>query len=562
MFRRFVVHCATLALIGLVLCLPVAGQAKGSGSISGKVTLGGKPAKGIPVTASGDPTAAGQRTAGSTATTDDHGEYQITGLAAGRYAVSPYKPADVLPGRTQWETGSKVVTLGESEAARDIDFSLSAGGVITGRITGPDGRPLIEQRITLESEDGKTVFGGIFGNEMFRTDDRGIYRIFGLPAGRYLVSVGEERNSDTITVGLTSNSYFPRTYFPRSTRKAEARVLELSEGSVESNIDISIGPREKTFSISGIMIEEATGKQVANVPVAFGAVVAGGTSIGAFGTSSNTDSSGQFKLTSLKPGKYGVFAGGFTETDKWTSDPVIVEITDSDVSDVEIKLRAGISIDGIAVVEGTTDPETIRKVSQLRVQIYSTRSSNSGTLQAPNGRVTQFGPDNSFHIDGLSPSKYFVYIIQAGNEQLFSLRRVEQEGVPTPDSMIDIAPGAEHLNVRLVLETGSGVIRGQVNIVGGSLPTGWRLTGTVRRPGPTGIGGRSVSIDARGRFVVEHLAAGEYEISINAFPPIGQNRGSTALPSVRRTVNVSGSGETNVTLTLDLSQRAPGSTPQ
>src|SRR5437762_5914354 len=321
-------------LVGLAASLfPATAQTKGSGSISGRVTLGEKPAKGVPIVATSS-ASPNQKPTSVTASTDDEGRYRITGLAAGRYSVSPYQPANVLPERTQWDPGSKSVTLGDDESVSDINFSLMPGGVITGRIVGPDGRPLIEQRVTVESIDKKTSFGGFMsGSTMYQTDDRGIYRVYGLPSGRYLVSIGEDKNNDTISLGFQNGGYFQKTFYPSVTERSDARVVELTEGAVETGIDIVVGPREKRYSIAGRMIDQATGKAVADVPAAYGVISPGQSGIGASGTDTKSDALGQFKLNSLKPGRYAVFAGGnFMGTDKWTSDPVQVEITDADIT--------------------------------------------------------------------------------------------------------------------------------------------------------------------------------------------------------------------------------------
>jgi hypothetical protein len=561
---RLAYFSISVILIGLGICsVSIHAQNKNSGSIAGTVTLGGKPAKGVPVVASLNSNSPGQKPPFGTASTDDEGRYSITGLAAGRYSVAPYQPTSVLPERTIFDTGSKSVTLSENESAANIDFTLSAGAVITGRITGSDGRPLIEQRINVESADGKQSFGGIFGGEMYRTDDRGIYRIYGLPAGSYFVSVGEAPVSNIITIGGSTNSNVPHTYYPGVTEKADAKLLEMTDGSTESAIDISVGDREKTYSISGRMVDQTTGKPVADVPAAYG-LVQSGNSIGAFGTSTNSDVSGQFKINSLKPGRYAVFAGGFSfggSADKWTSDPAVIEITDANVADVEIKVRAGVAVDGIAVVDGTSDPEVLRKVVLLRVQVFSSGPSSPGTIQTPSGRSAQIGADGRFHVDGLQPGRFNVYVSQTGADQVFALKTIEQDGNLVQDGMIDIAQGVDHTNVKLTLETGSGTLRGQLNVIGGDLPAGMRLSGSLQRPGQARLQARSFTIDARGRFLVEHLTAGEYEIQVNAYPAPGQPAQPRSIPPVRQNVTMTGSGEANVTMTLDLTPR-PGGTPQ
>ena len=50
--------------------------------------------------------------------------------------------------------------MSEGAAAEDVDFSLSLGGVITGKITDGDGRPVIGERISLkpvDSADAPTI---------------------------------------------------------------------------------------------------------------------------------------------------------------------------------------------------------------------------------------------------------------------------------------------------------------------------------------------------------------------------------------------------------------------
>lgn len=42
---------------------------------------------------------------------------------------------------------SRSITLSDGEEARNIDFTLARGGVITGRLTGADGGPIIGARV-------------------------------------------------------------------------------------------------------------------------------------------------------------------------------------------------------------------------------------------------------------------------------------------------------------------------------------------------------------------------------------------------------------------------------
>src|SRR5438045_1824945 len=115
-------------------------------TVSGKVTIKGKPAVGIIV---------GMRlsqpeesSATYKAKTDQEGIYHITRVATGSYLVVPVAPALVLPDSNNRPQGQSVI-ITESENVDGINFDLVPGGVITGRVADSDGHPLIEERISL-----------------------------------------------------------------------------------------------------------------------------------------------------------------------------------------------------------------------------------------------------------------------------------------------------------------------------------------------------------------------------------------------------------------------------
>jgi hypothetical protein len=101
-------------------------------TISGKVTIKGKPGSGIIV---------GVRPADMNypfqaaykGTTDQDGNYRILDVPTGTYEVVPASPAYVSS-EVNNQRG-KVLVLGEGENIDNINFSLVRGGVITGKIT-------------------------------------------------------------------------------------------------------------------------------------------------------------------------------------------------------------------------------------------------------------------------------------------------------------------------------------------------------------------------------------------------------------------------------------------
>ena len=152
-------------------------------SISGRVTIKEKGAAGVVVAlrkAEGaSPFEALQR-----ATTDQDGYYRINNVPPGSYDVSPSAPAYVPAGAK--EPRNRNVLVGEDENVESIDFALVRGGAITGRVTDADGRPVIQQEVTVypaNAFDQVTPQRPAFRVGAATTDDRGIYRVYGLLPG-------------------------------------------------------------------------------------------------------------------------------------------------------------------------------------------------------------------------------------------------------------------------------------------------------------------------------------------------------------------------------------------
>lgn len=104
----------------------------------------------------------------------------------------------------------RIVNLGADDAVEGIDFKLTRGGVIRGRVMDAGGLPVIEERISLTQVDEKgaavPAANPVWANYMmYTTDDRGVYRLYGLSPGRYKVNSGAsitEPLSDRIALAV------------------------------------------------------------------------------------------------------------------------------------------------------------------------------------------------------------------------------------------------------------------------------------------------------------------------------------------------------------------------
>src|SRR5205807_3925780 len=152
---------ARLLTAYLLLLLCPSGKAQDAkprpaGSISGHVLVNGKGAAGIDMGALGafGGETLNRRVPAAQTKTDSEGYYHLEGLAAGNYQVVTFTPQLTIESNSEIQFGqnpsAKQILLADGENVTDIDLKLVRGGVITGRVTDADNKPVIEERISVE----------------------------------------------------------------------------------------------------------------------------------------------------------------------------------------------------------------------------------------------------------------------------------------------------------------------------------------------------------------------------------------------------------------------------
>jgi hypothetical protein len=110
-------------------------------SISGRVTIEGKPASGVVVTATRMEGVGEARNFSDT--TDAEGRFNVVGLTPGAYAITPQSYAFVLSNREPDLPNSKRVTVGAGETIDGGSLELARGCVVTGRVVDEEGHPVV-----------------------------------------------------------------------------------------------------------------------------------------------------------------------------------------------------------------------------------------------------------------------------------------------------------------------------------------------------------------------------------------------------------------------------------
>jgi len=506
----------------------------GTASVSGRVMLKGEPARAVEVILV---TAIRWSANAPRARTDENGRFLFTNIAAGSYLIFAVAPGYVFSGRD--------LSVADGVKVENVDLEIKRGGVIAGRIRDSRGRPVIEETITLKKLDKPQSYSSFDPNfGMNRTDDRGVYRIYGLPEGRYLVSVGYA-SPERIT---SSRAFYPRVFYPNASSESEAKVIEVSEGSEATDVDITVSDPKETRDVSGRVVDADTGKPVEGVKIEVRGISSDGLPMNGSGES-ESGPNGAFDFFGLLPGKYTLLTKSRLNNG-FSGDPVIFDISDGDATGIELKVRRGAaSISGAVVIEGTNDPKVLAKLSQvfLYASIILATPKMGERVEMP---PVQVNADGSFRMDGLPEGK--AGIARWSQSDDLRIARIERNGAPARER-IEIAAGEQVTGVRVVILYGGLTIRGEMKVTGGTLPADCKGSVVALRTDQNAEYSQSAWIDARGQFVIENLAPGEYEIAVRPLcqdPEIGQR-----FPSVKKRVFVDSDNQQPVTFVVDLSRK-------
>ena len=453
---------------------------QGTASIAGRILTAdtGRPLKRARVFVTG--TGRG----GHSDVTDDQGRYQVTNLPADTYTITASKAGfvDAIYGQRRPQQPGTPVDVADNQAIANIDVRLVRGGVITGRVLDEDGEALARALVTVQryqyvrGERQLTPAGGD------QTDDRGQYRVFGLPPGEYYVSaattgLGEMlgRGLQQLAAGLaggrgrgmgpefgpfgggndSETSGYAPTYYPGVVNAPEAGKVTVAAGQEVAGLD---------FQIQLVPFARVSGV-VAGSDEAVSVFLAPQDSSGALGRLggqilTGRTQAGSFTITNVPPGRYLAIArsGGRSNSPKTGMQPIVVN--GQNVDGVTIGLQSPVSLSGTIAVDSSGTPPT--DYSGFRVDVAEV-----DPLPIGGGRGGPFGggradKSGTFRVDDLLPGRHYIRVGgQAAGQMLiagqvpsqaqWTLKSISVGGQDVTDVPIDIKPGQNVENVSVVM---------------------------------------------------------------------------------------------------------------
>jgi hypothetical protein len=208
------------------------------------------------------------------AQTDAAGKYELKNVAPGDYYVLANVPGYVSPGAGSAMSGNlslegapEVHVVADSTVRGDV--ALERGAALSGRITYDDGSPVTGVAVMAETTKaekkpdpaniniGRAMMMAMSGGlKIAVTDDRGTYRIAGLPAGEYRVKADVQLTGNTSMRGGVFNLNSLRgtskmtVFAPATLHEADAQKMTLRAGDDRTDVDVQIN-LGGTHSVSG-----------------------------------------------------------------------------------------------------------------------------------------------------------------------------------------------------------------------------------------------------------------------------------------------------------------------
>ena len=304
--------------------------------------------------------------------TNSDGNFEAKNLEPGLYSVFVTAPVYVLPPRDR-DSPAPIYRPGDS-----VRLELIRGGVITGTVTNALNEPVVSIRVRAlmvrdaNGIDSKGLLQA-FGNAT--TDDRGVYRMYGLLPGTYIVEVGGPGfggGGNTMPYDLDGPTFAP------SSSRDDAMEVTVASGQ-ENTIDVRYRA-EPGHVVSGSV------KNLGNATSTVSLLPANGGWMTSSSTYQRPGDRG-FAFYGVPDGVYDVVAqqstnvpGGPAEIS--FSDGRRITVKGGDVSGIELVTKPLGSITGAIALQPSTAAECAAKRRPELAEIMLTAQQNSKSVDA------------------------------------------------------------------------------------------------------------------------------------------------------------------------------------
>lgn len=373
--------------------------------------------------------------------TGEDGTYEITALeGANDYMLSASKTgyAPRMWGEHQLPEPPTPIVLTEGQTLENIDVALVEQLWVSGRILDADGTPfagaIVSALRAVFVEDRREM---VTVAEII-TNDRGEYRLFGLPAGQYFISAVDP--AFLSTRDHQGPLVYAATFYPGVASPEAATRLTLEPGTPRENID---------FALNIVRPARVSGRITSydNQQLIAGAVVMSPFRADRAASFTVTDvdirPDGTYEFANVPPGRFIIRSRGEITRDGITLFAAFtLSVEGRDVRGVDMTLYPGARVEGLIEWEGSTP----RPADVSRVRVRAPMADGSQFGDALTGHITG---DDTFAIRGAMVGSHFLRVENL--PEPWSLDTVYFQGQDVTDIPMTFQFGQEVRSLRLVL---------------------------------------------------------------------------------------------------------------
>lgn len=422
-------------------------------------------------------------------------------------------------------------------------ITMTRGGVITGLVTNAKGEPVVGVPVHATIMNAAPSITSFFlGSGTSETDDRGIYRLYGLLPGQYIVSAGGAGQFGDFSANGFDNDV--PSYYPSSTRDTGVPV-SVRSGDETSGIDIKYKGTEG-HSISGTVVGNIEASPQGGAVTIFMAH-AGSTTVLSLEIAAITDPRRAFSFNGVADGDYDLFASYLaSQTEGAVVGTKRVTVRNGDVTGVELRLAPLASITGtIALNPIKPEDKCDKRGSQVIETIPNLarddpkKSGSQSMIAMLSGGLATLNEKGEFAMRNLEAGKYRLEIKLPSESWYVSAINLPSAAAPatpqtrptsgTPASpslngwqgTVTIKPGEKLSGVSVMVGQDAAGLRGRFGTQGVPIREGTRvyLVPVEREQANNVLRYSEIVVDRDGSFALTNIAPGRYFILARIEPP-------------------------------------------
>src|SRR5688572_24291423 len=461
--------------------------------------------------------------------TDSEGKFAFKNLAGGTYNI-----AVVANGFVRYQYGQRSVNgqgtpfdLATNQNMKDMALKLTPGGTVSGRIIDENGQPALGipvQLLRLAYNNQGRAYQAVGTTA---ADDRGQYRMFGVPPGKYYLNIGNPPGpirtvapTGVLIGGQNTGTVYAFNYFPGVPDVSQAVMIEVKSAQ-EVSFDMT-ARRQQTYRVRGTLLDSRTGQRPAgNVRVALSYRLPTGGS-GTFSSGQNYDpATGKFELLNVIPGQYAVQAQiqepltGFISAQQIEARVAAqaiqpmgrtpITVTNADVEGVAVTISTGATIPGKVALEGQA-LSALTGIDRIRVSLRLAQDGLSRlSNQAAPGIVAA---DGAFQIAGVREGEFIVSVLPLPPG--FYVKSIRYGGSDILNNSLKFS-GSGSGSMDVIVRSGAAILSGVVTDAASQTVSGIQTSLVPEQRNRTDLY-RTATTDASGRFNFTNVIPGQYRI--------------------------------------------------